>query len=310
MPECDNVLVCLDRTIGNEALIRFAGAITKAVGTQTVHFFHRVLKPDLPAEFVAKHPDILEPAAEAEKAIRAQVDDLYDGPAKVVVTCATEGGSAPADILRFAKDQDVDLILVGRDSVKTTGGPVSATMAKRLASNATCSVLAVSPEDEPRFARVLVPFRASDCSAAALEVAIRVARRFPGCELICHYVYQVHSGYRRTGASYEEYIEALEQQARKEYDEILGRVDSSGISISLRTSADEYDKPAQVIAAAVAEQAVDLVVVGAHGRTGAAGMLLGRVTEQLIGLSPAPVLAVKKKGELIGLLEAILTGGR
>ncbi len=49
------------------------------------------------------------------------------------------------------------------------------------------------------------------------------------------------------------------------------------------------------------------VVIGARGRTGAAGVLLGTVTEQLIRQSPAPVLAVKKKGECIGLLRALLT---
>ena len=48
------------------------------------------------------------------------------------------------------------------------------------------------------------------------------------------------------------------------------------------------------------------VVIGARGRTGAAGVLLGTVTEHLILKSPSPVLAVKKKGECIGVLRALL----
>ncbi len=48
------------------------------------------------------------------------------------------------------------------------------------------------------------------------------------------------------------------------------------------------------------------VVIGARGRTGAAGVLLGTVTEQLIRRSPSPVLAVKRKGECLGLLRALL----
>ena len=40
--------------------------------------------------------------------------------------------------------------------------------------------------------------------------------------------------------------------------------------------------------------------------TGAAGVLLGTLTEQLIRESPSPVLAVKKKGECVGLLRVML----
>ena len=47
-------------------------------------------------------------------------------------------------------------------------------------------------------------------------------------------------------------------------------------------------------------------MIGARGRTGAAGVLLGTVTEQLIRKSPSPVLAVKKKGECLGVLRALL----
>lgn len=39
----------------------------------------------------------------------------------------------------------------------------------------------------------------------------------------------------------------------------------------------------------------------------AAGILLGKVTERLIRQSAVPLLAVKKKGECIGVLEALLT---
>lgn len=47
-------------------------------------------------------------------------------------------------------------------------------------------------------------------------------------------------------------------------------------------------------------------MIGSRGRTGAAGVLLGRVTEQLIRKSTVPVLAAKKKGECIGVLRALL----
>ena len=63
--------------------------------------------------------------------------------------------------------------------------------------------------------------------------------------------------------------------------------------------------PVKVILERCNEIACDLVVIGARGRTGAAGILLGTVTEQLIRVCPVPVLAIKKKGECIGVLKAL-----
>jgi nucleotide-binding universal stress UspA family protein len=39
---------------------------------------------------------------------------------------------------------------------------------------------------------------------------------------------------------------------------------------------------------------VDLIIVGSHGRTGLKKLLMGSVTERVIGQSPCPVLVVKQ----------------
>jgi nucleotide-binding universal stress UspA family protein len=41
------------------------------------------------------------------------------------------------------------------------------------------------------------------------------------------------------------------------------------------------------------EQAVDVIVLGSHGRTGLRRLLMGSVTEKVIGYAPCPVLVVK-----------------
>lgn len=40
----------------------------------------------------------------------------------------------------------------------------------------------------------------------------------------------------------------------------------------------------------------DLIVMGTHGRTGLAHMLLGSVAERVIRLAPVPVLTVRRGG--------------
>jgi nucleotide-binding universal stress UspA family protein len=52
------------------------------------------------------------------------------------------------------------------------------------------------------------------------------------------------------------------------------------------------------------EQQVDLMAVGARGRT-AAALLLGSITERLIRSTEIPLIAVKKKGTGLSLLAAL-----
>jgi hypothetical protein len=52
-----------------------------------------------------------------------------------------------------------------------------------------------------------------------------------------------------------------------------------------------------------------LIVIGAKGRSLAALVLLGSVTEKLIETTHVPILAVKKKGSGMGFLEALLAPG-
>ena len=49
-----------------------------------------------------------------------------------------------------------------------------------------------------------------------------------------------------------------------------------------------------------------LVVIGARGRSAAAGVLLGSVAEHLIHTTTLPLLAVKKKGTGRSILDALL----
>ncbi len=41
------------------------------------------------------------------------------------------------------------------------------------------------------------------------------------------------------------------------------------------------------------EQKADMIVLGSHGRTGLRRLLMGSVTEKVIGYAPCPVLVVK-----------------
>jgi nucleotide-binding universal stress UspA family protein len=56
-----------------------------------------------------------------------------------------------------------------------------------------------------------------------------------------------------------------------------------------------FDAPAQELAQLASDLEADLVVVGTHGRRGAARLILGSVAEEVVRLAPCPVLVVRPK---------------
>ena len=54
---------------------------------------------------------------------------------------------------------------------------------------------------------------------------------------------------------------------------------------------------ARTIAEYAAERGIDLIVIGTHGRTGFAHLLLGSVAERLVRTAPCPVLTVRHPEE-------------
>jgi nucleotide-binding universal stress UspA family protein len=53
------------------------------------------------------------------------------------------------------------------------------------------------------------------------------------------------------------------------------------------------DSPAQTIADYARTHAIDLIVIGTHGRTARSQLLLGSVAERMVRIAPCPVLTVR-----------------
>ena len=148
---------------------------------------------------------------------------------------------------------------------------------------------------------------AVDWSPDRKLIACGIATVANAAAVIAFNVYRVHGGYLRAGMTREEQFEALDEAAQRECHRLLERVDSRSVPVQCKCAPDLRGAPVPVVLEAVTSTSADLIVIGARGRTGAAGVLLGTVTEQLIRKSPVPVLAVKKKGECIGILRALVT---
>jgi nucleotide-binding universal stress UspA family protein len=80
---------------------------------------------------------------------------------------------------------------------------------------------------------------------------------------------------------------------RKELDGLVDRLRDRGMTVRgvLRGGV-----PIEEILRAAQDEAVDLIVIGTHGRTGLAHVLIGSVAESILRKASCPVLAVRHQG--------------
>ena len=305
MKRYQRILICIDQPERDYRMLGYAGAICRVAETKEVHLLHvEQVVAELPAG-----PAMGEQAGRAKttpQTLRDLAGEHLKGHGQEKVAGLVVAGSPLVEILRYALDKDIDLIVIGRRSGGGKETTHEATLARRITQKATCSVMVLPEAAEIKADKVLAPVRDSECSANALEVACRVAA-IKGGTVCCLNVFHIGSGYASVGSTLEEHTALMEEWAQREYEQLLARIDTGGVNVAAKCVPDLYAAPVPIILDEIEKEQADLVVIGARGRTGAAGVLLGAVTEQLIRQSAVPVLAVKKKGECIGVLRALLT---
>ncbi|MBN2466638.1 MAG: universal stress protein [Deltaproteobacteria bacterium] len=307
-----HLMVALSLGEQDESSIRYAALVSTLAKCERVTFLHTTSTLDIPEEIRAEYPDLAHPGDEfARNAMQELVSKYYDGPPEVELLFEVAEGSPLVELLRRARDHEIDMIIMGKRREPTADG----TLPEKLARKAPCSVLLVPEGGNASFASVLVPTDFSENSIDAMDVAVAFASAAGIDEIHCLHAYSVPLGYYKTGKSYEEFAEIMRGHAEKKYQEYLrynvcqGDTvcelrDLKGITITpiFKLAA----KAAHAIEAVVKEHEIDLLIIGARGRRAAAGVLLGSVTEHQIRTTTIPILAVKKKGTGMSIIDALL----
>lgn len=141
----------------------------------------------------------------------------------------------------------------------------------RVIGHAPCDVLVVPRDAKVECDRILVATDGSSYADAAAREAIAMAKKCGGSLAAI------------SVATSDSEIQLAEQNVNN----VSSQAAAEGITAETRTAVGrDYVE----IVAAAKDFNADLIVVGCHGRTGLAQLLMGSVTERVIGLSPAAVL--------------------
>jgi nucleotide-binding universal stress UspA family protein len=227
-------------------------------------------------EFEVTMPQIIE---KEDRKAREHLESIKARASKEGIDCdiAVFHGDEPyQDIVRQASENKVDLIIVGRHGRTGLLRLMMGSVAAKVIGHAPCNVLVVSPTASIEFKNILIATDGSRYSEAAFREAVSIAKRC-NSPLIAVSVALSDAEIRSAEGNIKWAVELASQE---------------GIKIEGVTA---IGKPYEAILETAQQKRADLIVVGSHGRKGIERLLMGSVTERVIGHTETAVLVVKTK---------------
>lgn len=200
-------------------------------------------------------------------------------------------GKPFVEIIRRAREETVDLIVVGAHGAHFIKDLFFGTTAEKIVRKGDRPVLVVKQTPQGPYQRVLVAVDFSEDSRLALELALQLA---PQAEVhLLHVYHGFEEQLRRGGATTSEISRQRRQWAkgaRQELETFLHEVKCRDRSMKRIL---KYGRAPHVIAKTAKRLHADLVVVGTTGRSGLPYILLGSVAEHVLREVKSDVLVAR-----------------
>ncbi|HJZ76056.1 MAG TPA: universal stress protein [Vicinamibacterales bacterium] len=296
------VLVTTDFSSASDAGLAYGRALARrfAASLHVLHvsenFFLRSTPSDLNALLAAK--------------ARAIDDRLTDDDRSMLAvhTAVAVSDDAADAIVSYARREAIDAIVVGTHGRTGVQHLVSGSVAEHVVRGAPCPVLTVrqlehefvvqdyDSSEAPMILlrKILVATDFSEPSDAALAYGQELARTFGAQLLLAHVVDDVSArAYGPDGClvADPELQRDVEAAALHRLEGLISGEDREMLRAEpvILTS----HVPASALVQYASTRAIDLIVMGTHGRSGISHLLMGSVAERVVRTAPCPVLTVR-----------------
>jgi nucleotide-binding universal stress UspA family protein len=270
----EKLLLASDRSEFSEGAIREAINLAKTCSSK-LYVISVAEAPEL-TEFADSYP--LVAVEKLEMATRQHLEEVKDMVEKEGVVCEIIQRRGPETykyIVDEAAKNNVEMIIMGRRGRAGITRLMMGSVTAKTIGHAPCKVLVIPTFARITFEKILVPTDGSIFSELASREAISIAKRTKS-SLIALSVAKRDENLPVAEAS----VGMVKEVAEKE-----------GIKIETLTLKGE---PYEVIVDTAEKKKAGFIVVGSHGRSGIERLLMGSVTERLIGHTGCPVLVVRK----------------
>ncbi|MFP3867898.1 MAG: universal stress protein [Desulfobacteraceae bacterium] len=202
------------------------------------------------------------------------------------ISTACMVGEPYEEIVDLAESEKVDLIVMGRSGNNFFARTLIGSQTRRVIGYSPVDVLVVPPAASISWEKILLPTDGSKYSQKAAERAVNVAKSYGG-ELTVMSVFDLCC---KVSASELQLDQGVLDPLQEYVEEVKSLAKDQGVRAE---GLVEQGRTEQKILDLAAEHKINLIVMGSHGRTGLDRLLMGSVTEKVIGNSPCPVLVVK-----------------
>jgi len=287
---------CADQALSHAIFLadKYVGAL---------HLLHvMVLHEDDPHNPAHHFPNIAEIASRLkEKAAFEMTADIEALKATTldVKKVQLRGIAAAPVILDYAKENDIDLIVMGTHGRRGLRYLLLGSVADEVVRMAPCPVLTIRQRDSRQVdavKQILVPIDFSNFARQAFSYAVDVASLYGADLQLLHVIEEaIHPAFYVTGKdSVFDFMPDLRSRSKQGLEQILREHGGEGsrASVHLREG-----RAAQEIVQFATQNHSDLIVIATHGLTGFKHLLLGSVTEKVVSMAPCPVLTVKAFGK-------------
>ncbi len=268
----EKLLLSADGSVLCEGAVREAINLAKTCGSK-LYIISVAEVPEFP-EFIAT-PSMAEKLAADTK---RYLESLKEKAEKEGVSCEilVRSGVEPYQyIVDEAAKNNVEMMIMGRRGRTGLMRLMMGSVTAKTIGHAPCKVMVVPRYAKLNFEKILIATDGSIFSELASREAISVAKR-TGSSLIALSV-----------AKKDENLPV----AKESVDMVRQVAEREGIKVEALTLKGE---PYEVIVKTAEQKNAGLIVVGSYGRTGIERLLMGSVTERVIGHSGCAVLVVKK----------------
>jgi len=287
------LLVATDFSETAEAAAEWAVEIATARKAR-VHLVHILTLPP-PRPHYAPAPSDLQNALRdaAMEQLEREAQRLTDLGADVEKVL--ELGVPSQTLVRLAEELEPLVLVIGTRGLTGLSHLLLGSTAERVVQHASCPVLTIHPEDagEHRdLSTVLVPTDFSDDALKAVHAARDLLRHFDDARLILLHAFNLPVEYTAYGPipTSVNYLEDAGIEAEQQLTRIAEELQSEGTRVET-VAREGY--PPEVICDEAKSQGADLVVMGTHGRSGLAHLLLGSTAERVVQKAPCPVMTVR-----------------
>jgi nucleotide-binding universal stress UspA family protein len=287
----ERILVPTDFSAPSDAVLSYARLLANTYDA-SLHLLHvtatRSTPPSAPSDSWNR-----EPAALCQLRDRLTADDRR----RRIVVRVLEAPDPARQIVRYARAMDIDLIVMGTHGRSAVAQLLMGSVAEKVVRTAPCPVF--TAHDALRasaagFRRILMPTDFGLPSYAALNCARRLAASFAASLHLLHVLEEVPStgGIGWSELFINESPEARSLRLRDARDRLKQQISDGRVTLGATTEVI-VGSPARVIANYAADNRFDLIVMGTHGRTGMAHLLLGSVAERVVRSASCPVVTTQ-----------------